>query len=62
MAYGKDLNNKCGTHHEICGVCGTHHEIPLAANVIQTRNAKFLIAPRLNQVSMSMCLKSPVLV
>ena len=29
---------------------------------LQTRNTKFLIAPRLNQVSMSMCLKSPVLV
>ena len=27
---------------------------------LQTRNTKFLIAPRLNQVSMSMCLKSPV--
>ena len=26
---------------------------------LQTRNTKFLIAPRLNQVSMSMCLKSP---
>ena len=24
---------------------------------LQTRNAKFLIAPRFNQVSMSMCLK-----
>ena len=45
MAYGKDLNNKCGTHHEkcgvcgthheICGVCGTHHEISLAANVLK---------------------------
>ena len=25
---------------------------------LQTRNTKFLIAPRLNQVSMSMCLES----
>ena len=25
---------------------------------LQTRNTKFLIAPRLNQVSMSMCLTS----
>ena len=30
--------------------------------LLQTRHTKFLIAPRLNQVPMSMCLKSPVLV
>ena len=40
MAYRKDLNNKCGTHHEMCGVCGTHHEISLAANVLNKTSIK----------------------